>query len=684
MYLIETTHGDVRLADAISYQLQYYYLDDVRTISLIDAPLERLDVVSPGKPWVPREHAKLFLNDGGQICLDTSRLVLRVANDAGEWDLPVGAVTKLKTFCSEETLGNKLIVQFPSRTTATFLLVSRYPVLRIRDSFGNKFKVLIDDMLEIASRIGIANRPLTNDVPTHSSTGSEDLVKAISQDGREQYFRTPPFVWTIEGVLGRILLPTPSSLAVILYPKGPPQTTTIYGETFCGRLAPHELLVPASGTRSEPLRLLLKKQQTIEFTGAQRYLIPNGWLVWRLTTGDRFAARLATETLSISVASSRQVTEVPTDSIAAILREGSALCIVDKNENTVVGTPPAEAAEVVLLVNGMACRVPWKLVQSVGSGQLAVEGTDNLSAGYRGNNQAGSVSQKFPRSKGLPVLDEMVLLPGGTFSMGRTNGPGLQDELPPHRVTLNPFYIDPTEVTKAQFAEFIDDTNYKTDAERAGSPATWRNPGFSQRPDEPVVCVSWYDAARYCNWRSKQARLKPCYEFSRHNEEVKCYPERGGYRLPTEAEWEYAARQCGQDILYPWGNETNLSVIIRLANFRQPHDGPQDRWAWTNPVRAFPANSYGLYGLGGNVWEWCDDWYYVNAYSSIHQQRPTDPCVRNGDVAGLTRKVMRGGSFDSDIDLLRCASRANGTPLASANRVGFRCVRSAGEPLSSP
>jgi formylglycine-generating enzyme required for sulfatase activity len=130
-------------------------------------------------------------------------------------------------------------------------------------------------------------------------------------------------------------------------------------------------------------------------------------------------------------------------------------------------------------------------------------------------------------------------------------------------------------------------------------------------------------------------------------------------------------------VLYPWGDESDPARVINLANFRQGDGRPQDRWVWTNPVRALPPGRAGLYGMGGNAWEWCEDWYFDQAYAAVHPQKPSDPCVRAADVAGLTRKVLRGGSFDGELDLLRCAARGHGTALASASRVGFRCVRNA-------
>ena len=137
---------------------------------------------------------------------------------------------------------------------------------------------------------------------------------------------------------------------------------------------------------------------------------------------------------------------------------------------------------------------------------------------------------------------------------------------PPVTVALEPFWIANTPVTVAQFAAFAAATRYVTDAERLPGAATWRQPGFPQRPEDPVVCVSWHDAAGYCNWRSAVAGLTPGYRASR--DEVVFRAGADGYRLPLEAEWEYAARSGGQDHLYPWGNQAAKDAAAGLANFQ--------------------------------------------------------------------------------------------------------------------
>lgn len=272
-----------------------------------------------------------------------------------------------------------------------------------------------------------------------------------------------------------------------------------------------------------------------------------------------------------------------------------------------------------------------------------------------------------------PALSDEIFIKGGTFRQG-SGETGIPDEAPFISVTLSPFLLDATEVTRARFAAFIDDTGYKTTAEEGGSIITWINPGFMQMPDDPVVCVSWTDAAEFCNWRSKQCNLTSVYRIDRKGA-VSTDRSSNGYRLPTESEWEFAAGGARQTV-YPWGNSAPLSEDATLpANFMQKEGERDDGWRWTNPVKEFPADSEGVYGMSGNVWEWCEDWYFNRAYDALKNRAPFNPCIQETDFPGLTHRVMRGGSFRNSTDMLRAASRGNGLPQAYAPHVGFRCAR---------
>ncbi len=315
----------------------------------------------------------------------------------------------------------------------------------------------------------------------------------------------------------------------------------------------------------------------------------------------------------------------------------------------------------------------------------------------------------------------MRFIPGGEFDMGSAPGDAHArgDELPRHRVRLAPYFIDETEVTNAQFAKFVDATNYKTIAERPvdwnemkkqvppGTPAPapellqpgalvftppksvaglvdyrqwwtwtigadWRHPEGPQsnidtRADHPVVHVSFDDALAYAAWAGK--------------------------RLPTEAEWEFAARGSLAHAAYPWGNEMKPAGETRMncwqgefptANTRE------DGFERTNPVRAFAANGYGLYGVAGNVWEWCSDVYDGGEYGErAAAMKPGEPVfnpqrlLKPGDDPSAAQRVHRGGSFlchESYCSSYRVAARMSTSADSALSHLGFRCAMSVAQP----
>lgn len=258
------------------------------------------------------------------------------------------------------------------------------------------------------------------------------------------------------------------------------------------------------------------------------------------------------------------------------------------------------------------------------------------------------------------------------FSMGDGLAEGDASELPVHRVRLSPFRLDATAVTNDEFAAFVDATGHVTDAERYGSSAVfhlladraadvagavpgtpwwlnvrgaaWRSPEGGRstvagRGDHPVVHVSWRDAAAYAAWT--------------------------GRRLPTEAEWEYAARGGLAGKRFPWGDELRDCNIFR-GSF--PHR-PAGR-VGTVAAAAGPPNAYGLRNLVGNVWEWCADWFAATYYAESPRDDPQGPPVG-------TERVMRGGSYlchDSYCRRYRVSARTSNTPESSAGNLGFRCA----------
>jgi formylglycine-generating enzyme required for sulfatase activity len=284
----------------------------------------------------------------------------------------------------------------------------------------------------------------------------------------------------------------------------------------------------------------------------------------------------------------------------------------------------------------------------------------------------------------VPSPDTLIALPGGPFAMGDESlwaYPG-DGEGPIHEVVLAPFRIDRYACTTTRFAEFVAATGHETDAERYGwsfvfggllpddfadtraaaaAPwwrqvfgADWRHPEGPQsnldgRADHPVVHVSWNDARAYCAWTRT--------------------------RLPTEAEWEYAARG-GATTSFPWGDDLEPDGEHRMNVFQgtfPAHNTGADGYAGTAPVGAFPPNGFGLYNVTGNVWEWCADWYDAGYYARSPRENPAGP--ETGE-----QRVIRGGSYLCHLSYCRryrVASRHANSPDSSTGNMGFRVAADA-------
>jgi formylglycine-generating enzyme required for sulfatase activity len=306
----------------------------------------------------------------------------------------------------------------------------------------------------------------------------------------------------------------------------------------------------------------------------------------------------------------------------------------------------------------------------------------------------------------------MVKIPGGTFMMGGNNDQASPDEYPRHKVTVDGFWMDITEVTNRQFEEFVEATGYVTTAEQKpdweelkkelppGTPkpdesllvpasmvflpsdrpvslnnysqwwewkegACWKHPhgpgsDLKGMDDYPVVHISYYDAIAYCKWSGK--------------------------RLPTEAEWEWAARGGLVDNIYPWGDEPLNAGNPKTNSWDGtfPYDNTEkDGFYYTAPVRSFLPNGYGLYNMAGNVWEWCSDWYRADYYRMVNSpggiinpQGPPDSF--DPDEPYARKRSIRGGSFlcnDAYCSGYRAARRMKTTPDSGMEHLGFRCVK---------
>lgn len=308
--------------------------------------------------------------------------------------------------------------------------------------------------------------------------------------------------------------------------------------------------------------------------------------------------------------------------------------------------------------------------------------------------------------------DGMAWISGGTYMMGADNNQAGKDEYPKHKVTVDGFWMDTHEVTNAEFAAFVKATGYVTTAElkptweemqkevppgtpkppddqfvpaaltfkKADRPvslndytqwwewtpgANWKQPhgpgsNIKGKENYPVVQVSWYDAVAYCKWAGK--------------------------RLPTEAEWEFAARGGLVNNIYPWGNE-NVDKGAPKCNSWQgtfPYkDEGRDGFTGLAPVKSFAPNGYGLYDMSGNVWEWCSDWYDYNYYATVKDGavNPKGPSKSfDPDEPYAPKHSLRGGSFlcnDSYCSGYRVSRRMKDTPDTGMEHTGFRCVKDA-------
>ncbi|WP_096388982.1 formylglycine-generating enzyme family protein [Halopenitus persicus] len=283
----------------------------------------------------------------------------------------------------------------------------------------------------------------------------------------------------------------------------------------------------------------------------------------------------------------------------------------------------------------------------------------------------------------------MVRLDGGAFTMGTDSDVGFpaDGEGPTREVTLDPFYIDTYAVTNAEFLQFVRDTGYTTDAERYGWSFVFEN--FLAEDDAAdargtVAGAPWWVAVEGANWvrpygpssnvLDERERLKHPVTHVSWND-AQAYAEWAGKRLPTEAEWEYAARGGLTGNRYPWGDDLTPNGEHRCniwqGNFPETNTGA-DGYRRTAPVNAYEPNGYGLYNVAGNVWEWCADWFSSDYHTTdaYSHENPTGPETGH-------QRVMRGGSHlchRSWCNRYRVAARSKNTPDSSTSNIGFRCV----------
>lgn len=278
---------------------------------------------------------------------------------------------------------------------------------------------------------------------------------------------------------------------------------------------------------------------------------------------------------------------------------------------------------------------------------------------------------------------EQAVIPAGSFIMGDSSGDrnAGDGEAPLHEVEIDAFSIDTTSVTNRDFARFVDTTGYQTEAETFGFSAVFHL--ALEAPDSDLMgrpaAAPWWVGVRGANWRHPGGRLSNILDRSDHpvvhiswNDAI-AYCEWAGRRLPTEAEWEYAARGGIACAKYSWGNEEVNAGGWRANIFqgRFPEiNTMQDGYLTTAPVRTFEPNGYGLWQPLGNVWEWCADWFSPRYYMNSPRLNPAGPA--SGDA-----RVMRGGSYLCHISYCnryRNSARTQNTPDSSMGNTGFRTV----------
>ncbi len=277
---------------------------------------------------------------------------------------------------------------------------------------------------------------------------------------------------------------------------------------------------------------------------------------------------------------------------------------------------------------------------------------------------SASAPSRYVDGRHSPVIGkdggEMVYVPAGYFMLGSNEGES--DEMPMRKIFIDSFYLDKFEVTNREFKNFVKATHYSTTAEKRGWSwvwvgeawekvlgADWRQPlgpgsDASFTPNHPVIHMSWWDARSYCEW--------------------------AGERLPTEMEWEKAARGNSAR-RYPWGNETPQSHAVYRANFNQGGK-VKDGFGLTAPVGSFPLGKspYGAMDMAGNAWEWVADWYDSHFYEWAWYKNPEGP--RRGML-----KVLRGGSWFEGEDSLRASGRYKAFQIDLLQSFGFRCAKDA-------
>ena len=373
--------------------------------------------------------------------------------------------------------------------------------------------------------------------------------------------------------------------------------------------------------------------------------------------------------------------------IRASQRAGTQL--VDIYYNVTATTPAVKVSIMVSPDGGVNWNVPaYTFTGAYGTG--VTPGKDRLVTWNAGADWAG----RFTSACRVRVLADdgsappapagMVYIPAGTFRMGDGFFEGTTDELPVHSVFVSAFFMDKSLITKEEWLDVF--------SWAAGNRYSFSNSGIFTAITYPVHTISWYDAVKWCNARSEKEGLTPCYytdttlaniyrngvDGNIANAWVKWTAN--GYRLPTEAEWEKAARGGKTNKRFPWGDTITHAQANYFSSSIFSYDLSSTRGAHpiygdgSSPVGSFAANDYGLFDMTGNLFEWCWD-----GYDSAYYGRPGATNDPHGPVGISSARVLRGGAwvnYGGTVNVYRCAARIGFTPTGSNwDYIGFRCVR---------
>ena len=309
--------------------------------------------------------------------------------------------------------------------------------------------------------------------------------------------------------------------------------------------------------------------------------------------------------------------------------------------------------------NGTTYNLPaWSFTGDVGYGVTTGIKSITWDAGADYPEQYGTEYKVKIIASDAPI-GKFVLIPTDTANIG--NDQSLVEFQPAHDVLTSAYYAGVTEITNIQYKLFADATGRSYPSDPVAD-------YFVNHPDYPVVNVSWHDAAEYCNWLSERFGYTPCYNTT----DWSCTYSNDGFRLPTEAEWERAARGRLEGASYPWG-EDFIADRANYSGYTGDLDNLKIEFATGRgpmPVASFDSTGFGLFDMAGNVAEWCNDWYNRDYYAVSPFLNPTGPGTGYD-------KVKRGGDWNNSSEYLRCFHRTPKEPasLVRGNEVGFRIVR---------